>query len=516
MMRRFGGVFGVLVVLLLWASPAAAHPLGNFTINRFTELRFDEDSARVHYVVDMAEIPTFQELERIGAEPTAAALSAYARSRGEKLGARLDLAAEGQEVALSLREARARLRDGQGGLNILRIDLFYTAPLPSGRTVITYSDGNYAGRLGWKEVVAGATNGGRGIERSSVPSESISDALRSYPKNLLSEPPAVEGATVTLAPGATGSPPAPVAQLPDAAPDLVGDWFTSLVSRDLSIGFVLLALVAALGAGALHALGPGHGKTIMAAYLVGGEGRARHALAVGVAVSLMHTVSVIGLGLITLWASNLFPPETVLPWLSLLSGAVVLALGLWLVLTRGRALLTLSQTTAHAHVDEPAVIEPVYALAGAPSAALDHSHSVAHSSHEHEHALHSHSRTAHSHSHHGHSHHDHAPPEGVALFSARGLAAVGLSGGLLPSPSALVVLLGAVALGRTAFGLVLVAAFSIGLAGALTAVGLLVLKARDAARSRLSARAGAWLPFASAALIVVVGLVLTGRAAAGL
>ncbi len=517
MTRRLGALLGALVVLMLWASPAAAHPLGNFTINRFTELRFDEDGARIHYVVDMAEIPTFQELERIGAEPTSAALSAYARSQGERLGSQLRLAADGDEVTLRLRGATARLSEGQGGLDVMRVDLFYSAQLPSGETVVTYSDGNFHGRLGWKEVVAGATNGGRGIERSSVPSESISDALRSYPKNLLSEPPAVEEATVTLAPGAIGSPAAPVAQLPDAAaPDLVGDWFTSLVSRDLSIGFVLLALVAALGAGALHALGPGHGKTIMAAYLVGGEGRARHALAVGVAVSLMHTVSVIGLGLITLWASHLFPPETVLPWLSLLSGAVVLGLGLWLVFTRGRALLTLSQTTVHAHVDEPAAIEPVYALAGAPSAVVDHSHSVAHSSPEHEHELHSHSRTAHSHSHHGHSHHDHAPPEGVALFSARGLAAVGLSGGLLPSPSALVVLLGAVALGRTAFGLVLVAAFSIGLAAALTAVGLLVLKARDAARSRLSGRAGAWLPFASAALIVVVGLVLTGRAAAGL
>jgi nickel/cobalt transporter (NicO) family protein len=377
--------------------------------------------------------------------------------------------------------------------------------------VITYSDHNFAGRLGWEEVVARATKGGRGIERSSVPTESISDALRSYPKNLPSEPPAVEGATVTLAPGATGAYAEPVEQLPDAAPDLVGDWFTSLVSHDLSVGFVLLALIVALAAGALHALGPGHGKTIMAAYLVGGEGRARHAVAVGVAVSLMHTVSVIGLGLVTLWASNLFPPETLLPWLSLLSGAVVLGLGLWLVYSRGRTLIS-SRPSVHTSVIEPIALEQGYALAGVPSTAVGHSQSVTHDPHS-QHSPHSHSHSTHSH---GHSHHDHAPPEGVALFSCRGLAAVGLSGGLLPSPSALVVLLGAVALGRTAFGLVLVAAFSIGLAAALTVVGLLVLKARDAARSRLGARAGAWLPFGSAALIVVVGLVLTGRAAAGL
>ena len=513
MRRRFSAVFGVLVALLLWVSPAAGHPLGNYTINRFTELRFDEDSARLHYVVDMAEIPTFQELESIGSEPTESALGAYARSQGRSLVSQLDLSADGDEVVLDLRDAIASLRVGQGGLDVMRIDLFYRAELPSGRAVITYSDHNFAGRLGWEEVVARATKGGRGIARSSVPTESISDALRSYPKNLLSEPPAVDGATLTLAPGATGAAAGPVEQLPDAAPDLVGNWFTSLVSHDLSIGFVLLALVAALGAGALHALGPGHGKTIMAAYLVGGEGGARDAVAVGVAVSLMHTVSVIGLGLVTLWASNLFPPETVLPWLSLLSGAVVLGLGLWLVYSRGRALISFSHRPAHMLVDEPVALEPAYALAGIPTAAVGHSQPVAHDPHSHEHSPHSHSHSAHSH---GHSHHDHAPPEGVALFSFRGLAAVGLSGGLLPSPSALVVLLGAVALERTGFGLVLVAAFSMGLAAALTAVGLLVLKARDAARSRLGARAGAWLPFGSAALIVVVGLVLTGRAAAGL
>lgn len=233
MTRRLGALLGALVVMMLWASPASAHPLGNFTINRFTELRFDEDGARIHYVVDMAEIPTFQELERIGAEPTRAALGAYARSQGERLGSQLRLAADGDDVALRLRGATARLSEGQGGLDVMRVDLFYSAQLPSGETVVTYSDGNFDGRLGWKEVVAGATNGGRGIERSSVPSESISDALRSYPKNLLSEPPAVEGATVTLAPGAIGPPAAPVAQLPDAAPDLVGDWFTSLVWKSV-------------------------------------------------------------------------------------------------------------------------------------------------------------------------------------------------------------------------------------------------------------------------------------------
>jgi nickel/cobalt transporter (NicO) family protein len=497
-------MLAVFAMLLLWASPATAHPLGNFTINRFTELAFDDGGAKLHYVVDMAEIPTFQELERIGDEPTGAALNAYARSQGKRLKSDLELAAEGEEAPLRLTGAEARFSEGQGGLEVLRLDLFYRAPLPEGKKDVTYVDANFSGRVGWQEVVA-SSSGERGIDHSSVPEKSVSGELRDYPKNLLSEPPAVHRATVTLAPGATGPERSPRLEVVGAAPDLVGDWFTSLVSRDLSLGFVLLALAAALGAGALHALGPGHGKSIMAAYLVSGEGRARHALLVGVAVSLMHTLSVIGLGVVTLWASNLFPPETVLPWLSLLSGAVVLGLGLWLLYVRSRGLFVPRKAHVHSLIVEPALLEPAYAVAlpggGDRAHALDHSHSHP---------------GDHSHSHSGLGAHDHAPPKGVELFSARGLAAVGLSGGLLPSPSALVVLLGAVALGRTAFGLLLVAAFSIGLASALTAVGLLVLKARDAAQSRFGGKVSAWLPLASAALIVCVGVVLTGRAVAGL
>jgi ABC-type nickel/cobalt efflux system permease component RcnA len=499
MRARGAAMLGVLAMLLLWASPAAAHPLGNFTVNRFTELAFGDAGAKLHYVVDMAEIPTFQELERIGGEPTGAALNAYARSQGKRLKAGLDLATEGEQAPLRLTGAAARFSEGQGGLDVLRLDLFYRAPLPQGESNVTYVDGNFSGRVGWQEVVT-TSNGERGIAHSSVPQKSVSDELRDYPQNQLSEPPAVHRAAVTLAPGATGPARTPRLEVVGAAPDLVGDWFTSLVARELSLGFVLLALAAALGAGALHALGPGHGKSIMAAYLVSGEGRARHALLVGVAVSLMHTLSVIGLGVVTLWASNLFPPEAVLPWLSLLSGAVVLGLGLWLIYVRSRGLLVPREMHVHSHVVEPAVLEPAYAVA-LSGGARGHSHSQA---------------GHHSHSHSGLGAHDHAAPKGVELFSARGLAAVGLSGGLLPSPSALVVLLGAVALGKTAFGLVLVAAFSIGLALALTAVGLLVLKARDAARSRFGGKVSAWLPLASAALIVCVGVVLTGRAVAGL
>jgi ABC-type nickel/cobalt efflux system permease component RcnA len=246
------------------------------------------------------------------------------------------------------------------------------------------------------------------------------------------------------------------------------------VERDPSAAFTGFAILVALLSGALHALGPGHGKTVMAAYLVGTAGRARHAIAVGAAVSLMHTASVIGLCLVTLWAQNLFAPEAVYPWLSLISGVVVLGLGGYLLATRLRP-----RRAGHGHT--------------------------------------------HSHEHHGHTHgagdaHSHGPADhthGHSPVSWRGLGALALSGGLLPSPAALVLLLGAVALGRVAFGLLLVLSFSVGLATALTLIGILVLRARDFAARRFGRRAAATLPVLSAGAILAMGLFLTTRAAFG-
>jgi ABC-type nickel/cobalt efflux system permease component RcnA len=430
----------------------------------------------LRYAIDMAEIPTLQQRATVDHDGdgtlSTAELGRFARDAADRVHAAVSIEADGATVELSEVEARARLGKGSGGLPVLRVETTFTGLLPEGAMTITYADGTSDGRVGWKEVTARAV-GAQGIVRSDVPEDSPSEELRSYPNDLLSGFLDVTEAEVVVSPGATGSgTPAGEPSPADGILGGIGDRFTSLVEGDLSPGFLLAAIALSLGAGALHALGPGHGKTVMAAYLVGAEGRVRHAVLVGIAVSLMHTASVVILGLVTLWASSLFAPEDVYPWLSFASGVVVLGLGAWLLRSR------LSRRAHDRH-------------------------------HEHGHA-HGHSQS------HDHTHHHHFATGGSSPLTWRGMSAVALSGGLLPSPSALVVLLGAVALHRVALGVTLVGAFSVGLAAALTVVGIVVLKARAFAARRLSTRAGALLPVLSAACLFAVGLFLTAHAAAGL
>ncbi|MGH2750957.1 MAG: nickel/cobalt transporter [Actinomycetota bacterium] len=483
----------LLALGLSWTvpTPAAAHPLGNFTINQFSGIEVGRDDVIVHYVVDMAEIPTIQELAIAPGEAVPQpALDAYADELIPRLLSNLTLTAAGEPVELELQRTSTELLPGEGSLDVWRIEADFYGDLGSDETELAYTDDNYSNRLGWKEIIVYPTEG-QGLVRSTVPSESASDELRAYPQDELSSPLNQIEAHAEVAPGARGA--VPEARAPTPGSDLFGGSFASLIERDPTPGFFLVALLLAIGFGAVHALGPGHGKTVMAAYLVGAEGRTRDAVAVGVAVSAMHTVSVVALGLLTLWAANLFPAEAVYPWLSLVSGVVVLGLGAWLLKVR---LETRKAKLAHAHAQtHDHAHERVLVGAGGPETSQHHGHD------------------------HGFGYHTHAPselPAGVAVTSWRGLTAIALSGGLLPSPSALVVLLGSIALGRVAFGLTLVAAFSVGLAGALTLLGLAVLKARTYMARRLGERVSTALPICSAALITVLGTYLTIRAALGL
>jgi nickel/cobalt exporter len=474
-----------IAALLATAPPAAAHPLGNFTINRFSGLEVFPKRLIVHYVVDMAEIPTFQEIGRIDTDAddrvTQPELDEYARSLAGELVAGVSLFADGRAVDLRIDDARAGLSAGRGGLDVLRVDLTMAADLEVPDAVIEYEDANYAGRLGWQEIVAYAT-AGQGIVSSSVPSVSASNELRSYPKDLLSSPIDVDRARFEVAPGAAPAPSNPRATAPEVGPgDLFAGAFASLIERELSPAFFVFAVLLAAAAGALHALGPGHGKTVVAAYLVGTESSLGLAVKVGVAISVMHTASVAVLGIVTLWATNLFPPEAAYPYLSLASGTAVLGLGAWLLWTRLTARAGDHGSSHHHHGH-------IHAPSDAP-----HSHGQA-------------SRPG---------QHTHGPASGPAPVSWRGLVTLALSGGLLPSPTALVVLLGAVALHRVAFGVTLVAAFSIGLAGALTLVGMLVLSAKSFTGRHLSRRAASLVPVGSAAAIFAAGLFLTTRAALG-
>ena len=246
--------------------------------------------------------------------------------------------------------------------------------------------------------------------------------------------------------------------------------FTSLIGKhDLSFGFVLVALLIAGFWGAVHALSPGHGKSIVAAYLVGSRGKPRHAFALGGIVTLTHTIGVFTLGLITLALSQFLVPETLYPWLNLASALTVVAVGITVL--RSRALAWLRPKPAHHH--------------------HDHDHEHPHD-HDHEHT------------------HSHVPAEGTGW---RGIVAVGVSGGILPCPSALVVLLAAISLHRVAFGLVLILAFSLGLAATVSGIGLVAVGARRAfGRMSFEGRLVRALPAISALVIFGLGVAMTFRA----
>lgn len=242
-------------------------------------------------------------------------------------------------------------------------------------------------------------------------------------------------------------------------------------------GTLLLAIAGAFVWGGMHALSPGHGKTIVGAYLVGERATAQHAVFLGLTTTITHTLAVFALGLVTLFASRFVVPEQLYPWLSFLSGLMVVAIGLNLFISR------LRNTQFHA------------------------------TTHHHAHDGHSHHHHDHHHIHDG-NHHSHLPPmTDEAPPSWRSLLTLGVSGGLVPCPSALVVLLSAVALGRVGFGLVMVLAFSLGLAGVLTGLGLLLVRTKrlfDRLPSQM--RLVKVLPAVSALVVALIGVGITTQA----
>ena len=428
---------------------ALAHPLGNFTINTSASLVLRADEVIVDYAVDMAEIPTFQERRAIDADGdgslSSAETAAYRGHACAGLEGGLHLNVDGTPVRLAMRSSNLSLPVGQAGLRTLRLICTFGAAVARGAThALMFEDANYPDRLGWHEVTA--VGDGATIVRTDVPTESPSLRLTSYPKNV--RPSNVRSATVAFEPGGA---PLRAPFVDGAATQTSGGLLAGFASRpDLSAGLVALMIAAAIAVGAIHALGPGHGKSLIGAYLVGSSGTLRQAVAVGAAVSVMHTASVLGLGLLVLSAERLFAPERVYPWLGLASGLVALALGAALLVSRLHAL---SERRRHGH--------------------------------------------------------DHAHP--ARPLSRRGLIALAFAGGILPSPSALVVLLGSVSIGRTALGLVLIAAFSVGLAASLIAVGAVAIRARDMATGRLPAGLLRLAPVVSAGCIALVGIALTAR-----
>jgi len=407
-------------------SLAAAHPLGNFTINRFSRVEVAGPRVYVRYVLDLAEIPTFQ----AGKIDSASLAGRIARG--------VELTVNAHRVRLVPVEWALAHPNGAGGLKTTRFEVILRGPRLQGRSEVTYRDRNYADRIGWKEIVVGGA-------------PSRSHELRAYPKNLLSSPLEITQVRTSLVPGSgPETRPHVTRGATLRAPDRVADsGFASLVAREhLGVWVVLASLAVALFWGAAHALSPGHGKTIITAYLVGRRGTPRHAALLGLIVTVTHTIGVFSLGIVTLLLSRFIVPEQLYPWLNLASGLLVVAIGASVLRSRFRH---------RAH----------------------HQHH-----HDHEHEL-----------------------------DRRSLLAVGVSGGLLPCPSALVVLLAAISLHRIGFGLLLIVAFSAGLALTITGIGLVAVLARSAfGRLALDGRALSLLPTLSALVIVVAGVGMTVRA----
>ena len=429
-MRR--AILGFVALAAAFAAPAAAlaHPLGNFTINRFSRVEVRGDRLYALYVLDMAEIPTYQ-AGRIDPQT-------YAR----RIARGIELRVGGRRTTLTPAQTALAHPPGAGGLRTTRLEVLLRGPRITDATAFRYRDANYAGRIGWREIVVGAR----------TPSESRE--LRAYPKDLLQSPLDVTSVSATLKPtdAPSSAPRLDHGRLLEA-PDRVADGgFASLVGqRHLSALVVLAAIAVAMFWGAAHALSPGHGKTIVAAYLVGQRGTPWHAAALGLIVTATHTVGVFALGLVTLALSELVVPERLYPWLNLASGLLVVGIGVSVLLARWR-------------------------------------HRRAH-------------RRGHDH------HHDHDHGHGI---TRRSLVAVGVSGGLLPCPSALVVLLAAISLHRIAFGLALIVAFSAGLALSITGVGLVAVLAKRAfSRLSFEGRVVSLLPALSALVIVVAGAAMT-------
>ena len=419
-------------VALAVPAGADAHPLGNFTVNRFSRIEVGAGHVYVRYALDLAEIPTLQagRIER----------DAYAKRIASGLRLRLD----GRPAPLVVVASALAQPEGSAGLRTTRLDVLLRGPVLERRARVAYRDANFPGRLGWKEIVVGD-------EPSS------SRELRAYPSG--ARPLELTSLTTTLGPE-DGPVTAPTLASGGAARDEPSG-FEGLVRHDLSTGFVLISLALALFWGAAHALGPGHGKAIVAGYLVGSRGSARHAVLLGLIVTVTHTIGVFALGLVTLALSELLVPEQLYPWLNLVSALLVVLVGGAVLRSRMGDLL---HTRAHAR---------------------GHDHD-----HDHQHG-------------HGHDHE----------AGLRGLVGVGVSGGLLPCPTALVVLLAAISLHRVGYGLALIVAFSVGLAATVTGIGLVAVTAKRLfARARFDGPLVRALPTVSAVVVLALGLVMTVRA----
>jgi ABC-type nickel/cobalt efflux system permease component RcnA len=499
--------------------------LGNFTINQYCGLQLTRGTVEVHYVVVFGQLPALSELHAADADGDGVTSQeerdAYVGKLAPALAQGLELVVNGSKVPLHATRWATSLPTEQGGFS-LRIDIDLAAQLPAAAADaprrLEFSNRNYAGRMGWHEIVVRPAPGIQVYDTNAYGTSltgGLSEALQSLPATGPLDERTIHLRFAAIAPpgavlltdrqGTRAAAVLPGAPAPGtrSAPGTQGEWIAyrtrelvdAISGPRVRPAVALLALLGALLLGAVHALSPGHGKTIVGAYLVGSRGTPRHAVFLGLTVTITHTIGVFVLGFATLYASQYIVPERLFPILSLTSAVLVLGMGLTLLVQRSRAArqgpwkMPPARASTFRFLQSDVAAVGARGLIFAPTAQFVDT-------------------TMHSHG--GGPMHSHLPPGAAGeKISWRGLLALGVSGGLVPCPSAMVLLLAAVALNKTAYGMLLVVAFSIGLAITLTLVGLAFLYARN--RFRRPGAGSRWahlLPVLSAGAISLIGIVL--------
>ncbi len=483
----------IVLLLSLAAAPLTAHPMGNFSINHYSAISLQNDGVHLEYIIDMAEIPTFQEMQRADANADGAVSAEeadlFALRISKEFLENLIVVVNEKRLDLTPTSSRLKVVPGAGGLPtfVIQSEIFAKWNSLQETNSIKYADQNFPKRIGWKELVVKRSPGLSGLNLQPNSFTDRSKQLTEYPLNPAKSPPGETKVDFTFssvsfsAEGDTNQ--SETSTLLGPSPLRREDRFTQLIhAKELSREVILFSLLIAFVLGAFHALSPGHGKAIVAGYLIGSRGTAKHAIFLGTVVTFTHTVGVFALGLITLFGSKYVLPEQLYPWVGFVSGLSIT----WI----GATLLRKSWLRSRKH------------------------HNRSARQHDHDHHHHSHDHHEHDHDH--HQDHSHLPvDQNTGNLTWRSLLTVGISGGAIPCPSALVVLLSAISLHRIAFGLLLIVAFSLGLAIVLTGAGLMfVFCSRMSQRFSIGGRLVQQLPMASSLVISVLGFIIAIRSLA--
>jgi nickel/cobalt transporter (NicO) family protein len=429
----------VAALVLVMAQPAVAHPLGNFTINHLAKVRVEPHGVSIRYIVDMAEIPTFQVM-------AVQSIKEWGHDEVRVIENELTVVADGKPLTLVASVPRVSTRKGAGGLPTLYfVDEFQANTGARPPHTLSIADDTYAGRIGWKDIVV-------------APDTEPTNELRSYPNALLGSPRSITAVSIDIAPNgritarsATSETlTAPAGTTSQVRSNYLSDMLARGVSNPL---IVLLTCLIAIGLGALHALEPGHGKTLLAVSLVGARATMKQAFVLASALTIAHTAGVFALGVLLMTLAHWIVPESVYPWMTLFSGVLIAGLG-------ASALARLNQSHGHSHAHDPNPSSPV---------------------------------------------------------TFRSAVLIAMSGNIAPCPAALVVLLAALALHQVAYGMLVVVAFSVGLAAVLTVLGFAVVRGTAWLSQRRGferfVRIG---PLVTATAISLIGGIMLSKAAAAL